>query len=85
MVNPFFEAFLDGFTGAGLFTELRRPGAATQVFADEDEEQTQSVSEAEPSPPHPCETDYPTSSQRESPSFLSQQTGLDHGCALTRS
>ena len=38
MMCAFFEAFLDGFTGGGLFTELRRPGAATQVFADEGEE-----------------------------------------------
>jgi hypothetical protein len=41
MVNPFFEAFLDGITGGGVFTKLRQPGAATQVFADEDEEQSQ--------------------------------------------
>jgi hypothetical protein len=41
MVSPFFEGFLDGFTGGGLFTKLRRPGAATQVFADESEEQSQ--------------------------------------------
>lgn len=40
MSKPFFEGFLDGFTGGGLYTELRRPGAATQVFADEDEEQS---------------------------------------------
>jgi hypothetical protein len=40
MVSPFFEGFLDGFTG-GLFTKLSRPGAATQVFADESEEQSQ--------------------------------------------
>jgi hypothetical protein len=35
--NPFFEAFLEGFTGGGLFTRLRQPGAPTQVFADEDD------------------------------------------------
>jgi hypothetical protein len=34
----FLEAFLDGVTGGGLFTPVRRPGAATQVFADEPEE-----------------------------------------------
>jgi len=26
------EAFLDGFTGAGLFGPLRQPGAATELF-----------------------------------------------------
>ena len=36
MTNPVFEAFLDGFTGGGLFTPLRQPGAATQVFAHDD-------------------------------------------------
>lgn len=37
-MNPVFEAFLDGFTGGGLFTPLRQPGAASQVFADPIEE-----------------------------------------------
>ncbi len=27
------ESFFDGFTLAGFFTKLRRPGAATQMFA----------------------------------------------------
>ena len=36
-MNPVFEAFLDGLTGGGLFTPLRQPGAATQVFADDDD------------------------------------------------
>src|SRR5260370_8137403 len=26
------EAFLDGFTGAGLFGRLRQPGAPTEIF-----------------------------------------------------
>ena len=28
------RAFLDGFSGAGLYDKLRRPGAPTQGFAD---------------------------------------------------
>lgn len=32
--KAWFAAFLDGFTMAGLFTRLRRPGAPTQLFAD---------------------------------------------------
>ena len=35
-ISPFFEAFLDGFTGGGVFVKLRQPGAPTQVFADEE-------------------------------------------------
>ena len=38
-VSPFFDAFLDGFLGGGLFTNLRQPGSPTQVFADEDDVQ----------------------------------------------
>ena len=37
MASPFFDAFLDGFLGVGLFTKLRRPREPTQVFADEDD------------------------------------------------
>ncbi len=45
-VSPFFDAFLDGFLGGGLFTKLRRPGSPTQVFADEvDAEQATSPDE----------------------------------------
>jgi GH24 family phage-related lysozyme (muramidase) len=33
MVNPSFETFLDGFTGGGLFTKLRQPGAVGQFGA----------------------------------------------------
>lgn len=36
-VSPFFDAFLDGFLGGGLFTKLRQPWSPTQVFADEDD------------------------------------------------
>jgi hypothetical protein len=35
MANPIATAFLHGFSWAGLFTKLQRPGAATQLFADE--------------------------------------------------
>jgi hypothetical protein len=35
MASVFLDAFLDGFTGGGLFTRLQQPGAATQVFADD--------------------------------------------------
>ncbi len=38
MPNFMLSAFLDGFTGGSLFIPLRRPGAPTQVFADEDAE-----------------------------------------------
>jgi len=31
--NIFAAAFLDGFSMAGLFSQLKRPGAPTQVFA----------------------------------------------------
>ena len=30
--NIFFKAFLDGFTGAGLFRRLRLPGAPTELI-----------------------------------------------------
>jgi hypothetical protein len=33
----FIEAFLDGFTGAGVFRDLKLPGAPTRLFADESE------------------------------------------------
>ncbi len=29
------EPFIDGLTGGGLFTRLRRPGAPSEIFADE--------------------------------------------------
>jgi hypothetical protein len=60
MSNPFFEAFLDGFTGGGLFTKLRPPGAATQVFGDESEEAAPITV-----PNVTSAADHPTSSQRE--------------------
>jgi hypothetical protein len=37
-ISPFFEAFLDGFTGGGVFVKLRQLGAPTEVFADEEDE-----------------------------------------------
>ncbi len=39
----FASAFLDGFSGAGLYRRLRQPGAATQVFADPVEEECEVV------------------------------------------
>jgi hypothetical protein len=36
VANILLSSFLDGFTGGSLVTRLRRPGAPTQVFADED-------------------------------------------------
>jgi hypothetical protein len=38
LTRIWFESFLDGFTGGSLFTPLRRPGAPTQLFADDPEE-----------------------------------------------
>ena len=35
IATPIVTAFLDGFSWAGLFTKLQRPGAPTQLFADE--------------------------------------------------
>jgi hypothetical protein len=35
MANPIAIAFPDGFSWAGLVTKLQRPGAPTQLFADE--------------------------------------------------
>jgi hypothetical protein len=32
----FLDSFLDGFTLAGFLRPLQRPGAATQMFADDD-------------------------------------------------
>jgi hypothetical protein len=34
MTAIFQNSLFDGFTYGGLFTELERPGRATQVFAD---------------------------------------------------
>lgn len=34
--NNLFDAFLDGFTGAGLFARLRWPGAPTEVIDTRD-------------------------------------------------
>lgn len=42
------SSFLDGFTVAGVFTRLRRPGAATQVFADPQPEDSVSTPDWSP-------------------------------------
>jgi hypothetical protein len=42
------SSFLDGFTMAGLFTRLPRPGAATQVFADPQPEDSVSTPDWSP-------------------------------------
>lgn len=34
MASPFWQSFMDGLTGGGLLHGLKRPGDATQVFAD---------------------------------------------------
>lgn len=45
MTNPDLKAllggFLDGFSGGNLFAPARRPGAPTQIFADEGSEYPQ--------------------------------------------
>ena len=68
-ISPFFEAFLDGFTGGGVFVKLRQPGAPTQVFADEEDELLGRGSSAA----NPRE--YPPGSNEQPPT---QATSLDH-------
>jgi len=40
---PILSAFLEGFTGGSLFTRARRPGAPTQLFADDEADCSQSA------------------------------------------
>jgi hypothetical protein len=35
--KPFRTSFLDGFTGEGIFGDLRLPGAPTRMFISEEE------------------------------------------------
>lgn len=37
-VRTFWASFLDGFTMTGIFGDLRIPGAATRVFARDDDD-----------------------------------------------
>lgn len=50
-VSPFFEAFLDGFTGGSLFFEAKHPGIPDRLFvpeAEEDGHSSRRVSEDNP-------------------------------------
>jgi hypothetical protein len=35
-IKPFRTSFLDGFTGEGIFGDLRLPGAPTRMFISEE-------------------------------------------------
>ena len=40
-VRTFVTSFLDGFTGAGIFGDLRRPGAPDTLFEEDEPELAQ--------------------------------------------
>ncbi len=41
--KPFRRSFLDGFTGEGIFGDLRLPGAPTRMFISEEEAEAEEV------------------------------------------
>jgi hypothetical protein len=53
MANPIATAFLDWFSWAGLFTKLQRPGAPTQLFADENSDYAYAADLIKPLPARP--------------------------------
>jgi hypothetical protein len=44
--KPFLASFFDGLTGAGMFGDLRRPGAPDTLFEEEPED-VQSIDEGQ--------------------------------------
>ena len=49
--KPFRTSFLDGFTGEGIFGDLRLPGAPTRMFISEEEAEGEArIQERHPPP-----------------------------------